>query len=90
MNFLINFSLFCVELKARSAWTELQYYAKFNVSPKAVKQSPEVERIHVKDVSPEEFIEKFEKPYKPVVILGCTEEWKANYKWTPHVRPLFS
>ena len=41
-----------------------------------------VERIHVKDVSCEEFIEKWEKPYKPVVILGVQDSWAANYKWT--------
>lgn len=81
----LNFFLLFVELKAKGAWTELEYHSRFNVSPKAVKQSPEVERIHVQDVNPEEFIEKFEKPYTPVVILGCTEDWKANYKWTPNV-----
>lgn len=41
-----------------------------------------IERIHVKDVSPQEFIAKFEKPYKPVVILGCQDDWSASYKWT--------
>jgi histone arginine demethylase JMJD6 len=44
-----------------------------------------VERIHVKEVSVQEFIDKFEAPYKPVVILGSQEEWKASYKWTLEV-----
>lgn len=39
-------------------------------------------RIHVDDVSPEEFVEKFERVYRPVVIVGATKEWKASYKWT--------
>lgn len=39
-------------------------------------------RIDVHKVSPEEFIEKYEKIYRPVVITGVCNEWKANYKWT--------
>ncbi|KXJ79915.1 hypothetical protein RP20_CCG027550 [Aedes albopictus] len=30
----------------------------------------------------QEFIDRFESIYKPVVIEGITEEWKAEYKWT--------
>ena len=41
-----------------------------------------MERIHVKDVNNDEFIERFEKPYKPVVIKGVQDDWAANYKWT--------
>lgn len=34
------------------------------------------------EVSPEEFIDKYEKIYKPVVITGVQTDWKANHKWT--------
>ncbi|XP_071532082.1 bifunctional arginine demethylase and lysyl-hydroxylase JMJD6 [Panulirus ornatus] len=67
----------CVE---KGAWTKLDYKAKFDCSVDKVKDT--AERIHVDDVSTEEFIERYEKPYKPVVIKGITEHWKANYKWT--------
>lgn len=39
-------------------------------------------RISVDKVSPQEFIERFERPYLPVVILDVQREWMANYKWT--------
>merc|ERR1711962_50613 len=38
--------------------------------------------IHVKDVSCEEFIRRYEAPYKPVVIQGVQDDWNASYKWT--------
>jgi histone arginine demethylase JMJD6 len=37
----------------------------------------------VNDVSLEEFIEKYEKPYIPCVIQGVTDDWLAVDKWTP-------
>lgn len=36
----------------------------------------------MKQVTPEEFIERYEKPYKPVVIQDMTDGWKAVEKWT--------
>ncbi len=45
-------------------------------------------RVDVHKVSPEEFIEKYEKIYRPVVITGVCNEWKANYKWTLDVSNL--
>ena len=44
-----------------------------------------MERIHVKDVSCEEFIRRYEAPYKPVVIQGVQDDWNASYKWTLQV-----
>lgn len=71
------------ELNGKGAWYELGYEEKF-ASYKNVIEN--VERIHVKDYSPQEFIEKYEKPNKPVVIKGITDNWNANYKWTLEVR----
>jgi histone arginine demethylase JMJD6 len=48
----------------------------------AARKRDTVTRINYDEVSKEEFIERFEKPGQPVVILGCTEGWKANAEWT--------
>jgi len=68
------------ELHSTDSWTELKYATRFDLSYDHVIDG--VERIHVKDVSPKEFIEKYEKPYKPVVICGVQDDWSATYKWT--------
>lgn len=44
-----------------------------------------MDRIDESKVSTEEFIEKYEKPYKPVIIQGVQNGWKAQYKWTIEV-----
>ncbi|GFW24256.1 bifunctional arginine demethylase and lysyl-hydroxylase JMJD6-A [Trichonephila clavipes] len=67
------------ELGDKDGWTKLGYASTFNLDWKTVKDN--VERINVNDVSADVFIEKYEKLYKPVVITGCTEKWKACHKW---------
>ncbi|XP_035216636.1 bifunctional arginine demethylase and lysyl-hydroxylase JMJD6-like [Stegodyphus dumicola] len=66
--------------KDGNGWSKLNYAGTFELNLKSVKDN--VERINVKDVPPDVFIEKYEKLYKPVVITGCTDHWKARYKWT--------
>lgn len=38
-------------------------------------------RIHADEVSVEEFIEKFEKPCRPVIIQGITKNWPGQELW---------
>jgi len=40
-----------------------------------------IERIHVNDLTVEEFREKYERPGKPVIITGVTENWAAKENW---------
>lgn len=68
------------ELADKAAWVQLEYHRKFD---KFREFEDNVERIHVKDVSPQEFIDRYESIYKPVVIKGITDGWRAQYKWTP-------
>ncbi|GIL95724.1 hypothetical protein Vretimale_1688 [Volvox reticuliferus] len=42
-----------------------------------------IPRIHWKDLSPEEFVERFERPRIPVVITGLADNWPASENWTP-------
>lgn len=41
-----------------------------------------MERIDGSVVSSEEFVERFESKYKPVVITNIQNDWKAQQKWT--------
>merc|ERR1712241_765907 len=68
------------ELGTSESWVEHGYAKHFDVSYDHVNDT--VERIHVKDVSPDEFIRRFEKPYKPVGICGAQDDWAASYKGT--------
>lgn len=73
---------FLLELNDKGDWSALGYIEQFD-SFLAVNDN--VERIHVKDFPPSEFIEKYEKLYKPVVICGIQDNWKAKHKWTCEV-----
>lgn len=64
-------------------WHEKQYADKFDVNWSNVRDT--VQRIHVNDVDPEEFIERFEALFKPVVIVGAQDGWGATQKWTLEV-----
>lgn len=75
-------SVSVAELSHRDIWTEQQYAKNFEPYKKV---NDNVDRIHHKDFTPQEFIDKYEKPYKPVVICGLTDQWKAKSKWTLHV-----
>ncbi|XP_003747316.1 bifunctional arginine demethylase and lysyl-hydroxylase JMJD6 [Galendromus occidentalis] len=62
-------------------WEKLGYAHRTDlVDPRLVVDN--CPRIHVNDYSTQRFIEDFEKPYRPVVVRGCTDNWRAQYKWT--------
>jgi histone arginine demethylase JMJD6 len=76
---------FCriVELKGDDEWHKFNYYKTFDLSLQSAPDN--IERIDADLVSVDEFIEKYEKPYKPVVILNTQTDWLANSKWTLEV-----
>lgn len=74
---------FFPELKTREMWVEREYARTFDLSWSHVPDT--LPRVDVKRVSPEEFIEKYEKPYLPCVLTGVQDTWMAREKWTLEV-----
>lgn len=71
--------MFFQELSASQNWSELGYADNFEPFTQFVDNC---ERIDATEVDLDEFIERYEKPYKPVVITKLTDAWKAQTKWT--------
>ncbi|XP_014288039.1 bifunctional arginine demethylase and lysyl-hydroxylase PSR isoform X5 [Halyomorpha halys] len=69
------------ELSDYWSWNMLNYAVHFE-RYKVVNDT--IERIDINKVSLEEFVKKYEKPYKPVVITGIQSNWGALQKWTLH------
>ncbi|XP_014664330.1 PREDICTED: bifunctional arginine demethylase and lysyl-hydroxylase JMJD6-A-like [Priapulus caudatus] len=61
-------------------WTYLNYAKTFDLGLSSVNDT--VERIDTNSMTIEEFRDKYEKTYKPVVISNATSDWRANRKWT--------
>ena len=40
-----------------------------------------IERIDANDLTVEEFIERYEKGSRPVIIRGLADEWQGNTEW---------
>ena len=81
-HWIFEWSNWFVELSSSSSWEEQNYYKTFE---NYTRVQDNVERISVDEVSPAEFISRYEKPYLPVVILDTQKEWMANYKWSLQV-----
>lgn len=73
------------ELNNKGEWAKHSYFEHFD---QFTIFEDTVERIDVRAVTPQAFIDSYESLYKPVVITHVQETWKANEKWTLEV--LFS
>jgi histone arginine demethylase JMJD6 len=78
-NTISSFYSHFIELSSTQTWNELNYAKEFE---QFTQFEDNVERVHAPDVDCQEFIDKYEKTYKPVVITGLQEGWKAQTKWT--------
>ncbi|TNN21454.1 Bifunctional arginine demethylase and lysyl-hydroxylase JMJD6, partial [Schistosoma japonicum] len=75
------------KLKARSelgdsphSWYLCKYADNFDLSLSTVCDS--CPRIDACKVTYEEFVARYERPYKPVVVQNAQNDWKANENWT--------
>ncbi|OWF50526.1 bifunctional arginine demethylase and lysyl-hydroxylase JMJD6-B-like [Mizuhopecten yessoensis] len=64
----------------KNGWCRYNFAQTFDLSLQTVKDN--VPRIDVTKTTKEEFIEEYEAPYKPVVLVNATKEWQATKKWT--------
>ena len=63
------------ELATSDMWVAKDFLNRFDLT---YKVNDTLERINQDEVSEEEFIKKYEMPYRPVVIKGVTEKWSAK------------
>ena len=66
------------ELKAEE-WQQYNYYDDTSL---ITCTNDQIERIDARNVTREEFIEKYERPAKPVIIQHLIDDWPAMEKWT--------
>ncbi|XP_002734916.1 bifunctional arginine demethylase and lysyl-hydroxylase JMJD6-like [Saccoglossus kowalevskii] len=69
------------ELKDKYDWYKLNYYKVFDLSCDSVPDK--VERVDATKTTKEEFIEQYERHFKPAVIVNNQLDWRATRKWTP-------
>lgn len=60
----------------------MNYAKNFDLNLNSVASRDTLQRIDVRSFSHARFIENFEKPLLPVVLVNVTEKWRAQEKWT--------
>lgn len=81
-----------VKLKHRSSlslddWQRDRYYEKQDYVCDRILRGEDpsfkdtIERVHVDEITVEEFLEKYEKGSRPVIIRGIADRWPAMREW---------
>ena len=86
MNFSLLYGCVChvTELSnEKHGWRWQEYAKNFDLSLSRIKD--DVERVDGRKITPEEFMEKYEKNYAPVVLTNVQNKWPATQKWMKEV-----
>ena len=70
------------DLKGKGAWREMNMAHIFRVSPVEVCKRDTMERVSATNLTTSEFVERYEKNNKPVIITDTQADWPAREKWT--------
>lgn len=60
-------------------------YTQFAAVPRLLSTAglkDRIPRVHIRDITMHEFVERFEKPRLPVILLGLCDDWPAYRKWS--------
>lgn len=67
-------------------WSKDNYWSKQNdvlkIKDDAVFKDT-IERVNIDSITVEEFIEKYEKGSRPVILTGVADNWKGLKDWQP-------
>ena len=71
------------ELRTPEAWQRNRHYETFDFSQlESIPTSPELDKLHVTSITPEEFLEKYENQYKPLLLTGVMDNWPGFHNWS--------
>ena len=76
------------------SWSADNYYLKQNEKnnyqavPIPEDFQDNIDRVHVNDLTIEQFIERYEKGNKPVIVQGAADDWPAKTAWNFNVSVL--
>ena len=62
-------------------WSKDKLYQRNEELLHSYNFTDNIERIHIDDITVEEFYERYEKAGKPVIIKGACDSWDAKTKW---------
>ncbi len=73
----------CRSELSTSDWCRENHFETFDSSFEHLPDN--IDRIDYNQVSNQEFIEKYEIPYKPCIIVNAQKGWNATEKWNLEV-----
>ena len=74
-----------LELKGDYGWTKHNFVSDFDMSLEDTIARDNVQRVDVRQISQDEFVEKYDIPKVPAVLTHVQDHWLARKKWTKEV-----